>query len=309
MGQPLLSIVIPVYRGEYFMDMLVNQLIESCSKLSENFEIILVDDCGPDKSWEKIKENAGKDKRVKGVQLSRNFGQHYAITAGLDCSKGDWVVVMDCDLQDQPSEIIKLFNKAQEGYDVVLAGRYNRQDSFFKKAFSNYFYKVLSFLVGTTIDPSVANFGIYKRKVINAVVGMREHTRFFPMLIKWVGFKTCVIEVNHAARAEGKSSYSFKALLNLALSIMLSFSDKPLRLMVKFGIMVSFFAFLFALYNVIQYMRGVISVSGFASLIVSIWFLSGLIISAIGVVGLYTGRIFEQSKQRPIYIINATENY
>jgi glycosyltransferase involved in cell wall biosynthesis len=309
MGQPLLSIVIPVYRGEYFMDMLVSQLVETCRRISEDFEIILVDDCGPDKSWEKIREHAKKDIRVKGVQLSRNFGQHYAITAGLDCSKGEWIVVMDCDLQDQPAEILKLYAKAQEGYDVVLAGRYNRQDSFFKKAFSSYFYKVLSFLVGTKIDPSVANFGIYKRKVINAVVSMREHTRFFPMLIKWVGFKTCIVEVNHSARAEGKSSYSFKALLNLALSIMLSFSDKPLRLMVKFGIMVSFFAFLFALYNIIQYLRGVISVSGFASLIVSIWFLSGLIISAIGVVGLYTGRIFEQSKQRPIYIINTTENY
>jgi glycosyltransferase involved in cell wall biosynthesis len=309
MGQPLLSIVIPVYKGEFFMDTLVSQLAETCSKITEDFEIILVDDCGPDKSWEKIKENCKKDKRVKGVQLSRNFGQHYAITAGLDCSKGEWIVVMDCDLQDQPSEIMKLYAAAQEGYDVVLAGRHNRQDGFFKKLFSKYFYKVLSFLIGTNIDSSVANFGVYNRRVINAVVAMREHTRFFPMLIKWVGFKTRIVEVNHAARAEGRSSYSLSALINLALSTMLSFSDKPLRLMVKFGILVSFFAFIFALYNVVQYMRGIISVSGFASLIVSIWFLSGLIISAIGIVGLYTGRIFEQTKQRPIYIINKTENY
>lgn len=309
MSNPLVSIVIPVYKGEHFIDTLVNQLIKECSKISNEFEIILVDDCGPDKSWEKILENCKKDLRIKGIQLSRNFGQHHAITAGLDHSKGEWVFVMDCDLQDQPSEISKLYTKAIEGYDVVLAGRYNRQDSFFKKIFSKYFYKTLSFLIGTDIDASVGNYGIYNRKVINAIVSMRENIRFFPMLVKWVGFKTCVIEVKHVARTIGKSTYSLNALMKLALSIMLAFSDKPLRLMVKFGIIVSTFAFVFAIYNVIKYFSGIIFISGFASLIVSIWFLSGLTISAIGVVGLYIGRIFEQTKQRPIYIVNKIENY
>lgn len=308
MTNPLISIVIPVYNGEHFMDELVGQLIEECNKISTEFEIILVDDCGPDRSWDKIQENCKKDFRIKGIQLSRNFGQHHAITAGLDHSKGKWVFVMDCDLQDQPSEIHKLYNKALEGFDIVLAGRYNRQDSFFKRTFSKYFYKVLSFLIGTDIDPSVANYGIYNRKVIDSIVSMRENIRFFPMLVKWVGFKTCVVEVTHMARTSGKSTYSISALIQLALSIMLAFSDKPLRLMIKFGIIVSGFAFAFAVYNVIQYFRGIIFVTGFASLIVSIWFLSGLIISAIGLVGLYIGRIFEQTKQRPIYIVNKIEN-
>jgi glycosyltransferase involved in cell wall biosynthesis len=309
MGNPKLSIVIPVYKGEYFIDELVSRLINVCSSISDYFEIILVDDCGPDNSWNKISENCKKNSNVKGILLSRNFGQHHAITAGLDYSKGEWVVVMDCDLQDQPSEIEKLYKKALEGYDVVLAGRFNRQDSFLKKAFSKWFYKLLSFLIGTEINPSVANYGIYNRKVIDSIITMRENIRFFPMLVKWVGFKTCIIEINHAARTYGKSNYNLNALIKLALHIILAFSDKPLRLMVKLGIIFSSLAFIFAVYNIVQYFRGVIIVTGFTSLIVSLWFLSGVIIAAIGVVGLYIGRIFEQTKQRPIYIVNSTENY
>ena len=137
---------------------------------------------------------------------------------------------------------------------------------------------------------------------------MRENIRFFPLQVKWVGFKTYTVEVAHAARMVGESNYNFNKLFHLALSIILAFSDKPLRLMVKFGLVVSSFAFVFAIYNIIQYIRGIISVSGFASLIVSIWFLSGLIISSIGILGLYIGRIFEQTKQRPIYIVNVVQN-
>ncbi len=308
MDNSSLSIVIPVYRGEPHMDELLLQLKDECGELTNSFEIILVEDCGPDASWNKILEHCEKDSRVKGILLSRNFGQHHAITAGLDHSKGEWVVVMDCDLQDQPSEIRKLYEKAIEGYDIVLAGRFNRQDSFFKRIFSKYFYKVLSYLTGTTVDSTIGNFGIYNRKVIRSIVAMRENIRFFPMLVKWVGFKSCTISVDHAARTIGKSNYSLTALLKLALNTMLAFSDKPLRLMVKFGAIISFFAFVFAVTNIIKYFKGTIVISGFTSLIVSIWFLSGIIIIAIGIVGLYIGRIFEQTKQRPIYIVNSTAN-
>jgi glycosyltransferase involved in cell wall biosynthesis len=309
MNNLLISIVIPVYNGEFHVHELVSELTIYCGKICTDFEIILVDDCGPDNSWEKINALCKINPQVKGILLSRNFGQHHAITAGLDHAKGEWVVVMDCDLQDQPSEIHKLYSKAIEGYEVVLAARYNRQDGYFKRLFSKCFYKVLSYLTGATIDPSVANYGIYHRKVIDAITSMRENIRFFPMLVKWVGFKTAIVPIEHAARTIGKSTYSLKSLLNLALNIMLAFSDKPLRLMVKLGGGISIFSFFFAVYFIIEYFIGAIRVSGFTSLIVSIWFLSGIILSAVGVAGLYIGRIFEQTKQRPIYVVNKTENF
>jgi len=298
-----ISIVSPVYRGEKFVDELVERLHQTVSKITTDYEIILVEDCGPDASWEKIVAIAAKDSKVRGFQLSRNFGQHYAITCGLDQSVGEWVVVMDCDLQDQPEEIQMLYQKALEGYDVVLAKREQRKDSFFKKFFSKIFYRTLGYLTGSAMDEQVANFGIYHRKVVNAVCELRESIRFFPTMVQWVGFKQTAISVEHAARAEGKSSYNFKRLLVLALDIILAFSDKPIRMMIKLGVLVSFASFIMAFYFIIQYLLGHVTVPGYTSLILSVWFFSGLLLILVGVVGLYVGKTFEGVKNRPIYLI------
>ncbi|AFM03957.1 glycosyl transferase [Bernardetia litoralis DSM 6794] len=305
---PLISIVSPVYRAEKIVDKLVERISNEVSKITENFEIILVEDGSPDNSWEAIERNCAKDKRVKGIKLSRNFGQHYAITAGLDAVKGEWVVVMDCDLQDRPEEIINLYTKALEGYDVVLASRHQRQDTFFKKLFSKLFYKVLSYLTGTEQDPTIANFGIYHNKVIQAISTMRESIRYFPTMVKWVGFRRIKINVEHASREEGTTSYNFKRLLNLALDIILAYSDRPIRLTIKTGFIISCISFLFAIITIVKYFLGSISVSGYASLIISIWFFSGLIMTTLGVVGLYVGKTFEGVKNRPIYITKKTIN-
>lgn len=307
-SSPLISVVSPVYKAEAIVDLLVERLTYELSKITENFEIILVDDCGPDNSWAKIQKNSLMDKRVVGIKLSRNFGQHYAITAGLDHAKGEWVVVMDCDLQDRPEEIIKLYNKAQSGYDIVLARRYQRQDSILKKLSSKLFYKILSYLTGAKQDSTIANFGIYNRKVIEAVSNMRESIRVFPIMVRWVGFKSIAIDVVHAERAEGKSSYNFNKLFNLAIDIMLAYSDKPLRLTIKLGLLISFTAFLFTLYIVIRAISGGYTVLGYASIISSIWFLSGLIVFVLGVMGLYIGKIFQGVKNRPVYIIDSSLN-
>lgn len=308
MKEPLISIVSPVYKAEKIVDLLVQSICNEVSKITENFEIILVEDGSPDNSWAKIEENCQKDKRVKGIKLSRNFGQHYAITAGLDHTQGEWVVVMDCDLQDRPEEIPNLYNKAQEGYDVVLARRYQRQDSFFKRFFSWAFYKTLSYLTGVKHDAAVANFGIYHQKVIQAVCQMRESIRYFPTMVRWIGFKQTKLDVEHAERQEGKTSYNLKRLLNLALDIILAYSDKPIRLVIKAGFVISFMSFIFAVSIVIRYFLGEIAVSGYASLIVSIWFFSGLIMMTLGVIGLYIGKTFEGVKNRPIYIIGKKVN-
>ena len=299
----LLSIISPVYKAEKIVDELVSRISESVEEITKDYEIILVEDGSPDDSWSKIVQSARVNNKIRGIKLSRNFGQHHAITAGLDNCKGEWVVVMDCDLQDQPEEIPKLYHEALKGYDIVYARRKKRQDGFLKKLGSKVFYKLFSWLSGVSQDSSIANFGIYSGKTIEAINKMREPLRSFATMIKWVGFKSTSIEVVHAARKEGKTSYNFKKLLDLALDISLSFSDKPLRLTVKMGAIIAAAAFLFGIITIVRFVTGAIKEPGYTSLIVSIWFLCGLIIFIIGIVGLYISKVFEGVKNRPLYII------
>lgn len=304
-----ISIVVPVYYGEKMMEQLCTRLRKCLNRLGVAYEIILVDDCGPDNSWQEILRQTQKDTHTKGVKLSRNFGQHYAITAGLESALGDWVVVMDCDLQDQPEEIEHLYKKAKEGYDVVLAQRLARQDTFLKRKSSALFYAVFGYLTETNQDASIANFGIYHRKVIQAILSLQDHIRYFPTMTQWVGFKQTKIEVTHGARDSGESSYSWSSLIRLAFNNIIAFSDKPLRMTIKLGVWVSCFSFLIGLLYLFKYFRGDIVVLGFASLMISIWFLSGIIISILGMLGLYIGKIFEQVKKRPTFIIDKKINF
>jgi len=299
-----LSIVSPVYRAEKMIDELVNRLTTELSKITNDYEIILVDDCGPDNSWQKIEERSAKDARVKGIRLSRNFGQHHAITAGLDFSTGEWIVVMDCDLQDRPEEIINLYTEAQQGFDIVFARRIDRQDSFIKRKSSQFFYAVFSYLSGIKQDGTIANFGVYSRKVIDAVNSIREPMRAFSPMARWVGFNKTHLDVIHAERFEGKSSYNWEKLVNLALDIAISYSDKPLKLVIKTGLCISFLSVLYVLYALFAYFTGIFKVKGYTSLIVSIWFLAGLIIFILGVIGLYLGKTFEGVKNRPLYLVD-----
>ena len=303
-----ISVISPVYNAANVVEELVLRIENAIASLADDYEIILINDSSPDQSWECIQEICLKNKKVVGINLSRNFGQHYAITAGLDHSKGDWVVVMDCDLQDVPEEIPKLYKKARQGYDAVLAQRIRRNDKFFKKLFSNLFYKTLGFLSGTKQDNSVANFGIYNRNLINSVNTMREPIRFFPTMVNWVGFKKVKIPVKHESRKEGNSNYNFSKLFKLAFDVIITNSQKPLRISVIIGLSISFISFIVALIYFIQaYVYG-FSVSGFASLMISIWLLSGIIIATLGIVGIYVGKTFEYVKNRPIYIIKEKLN-
>ncbi len=303
-----LSIVSPVYRAEKVLDELVKRIVQNVPKEFSSYEIILVDDFSPDNSWKKIEEIAQENSYVIGIKLSRNFGQHYAITAGLNQVSGDWIVVLDCDLQDQPEEIPKLYEAAKKGFHSVLARRYNRQDSFFKRFFSKSFYSGLGYLTGSEQDASVANFGIYSKQVIQEVINLSEKIKYFPTMIKWVGFSTTKVDVEHASRSEGKSNYNLKKLLNLALDIILAYSDKPLRLIIKLGISIAFISFIMVCYTIYGKLTGLFSVTGYASLISSIWFLSGCILITLGVVGLYVGKTFEGVKNRPSYIIEKKTN-
>lgn len=305
----ILSIVSPIYKGEKMLDELVSRIEKSVSVITEDYEIIVVNDQSPDNSWEVIKGICAKDKNVKGVNLSRNFGQHYAITAGLSKSSGEWVVVMDCDLQDCPEEIPNLYNKAQEGYDSVFAQRVERQDTFAKRMSSTIFYMVFSFLTDSKQDKSVANFGIYHRRVVNAILSMGDSIRYFPIMAQWVGFRKFYLPVQHSERLEGTSGYSLYKLLKLASDNMIGFSDKPLRLMLNFGFYIVFFSLLFALWNFFKWAMGWIVVDGYTTMVISIWLAVGIITMMIGVVGIYIGKIFDRVKGRPTFIIGNTINF
>ena len=214
-----ISVIIPVYGCDKSLPKLYERLTASLESIVKKYEIILIDDCGPGNTWEIIQSIAKIDGSVKGIRLSRNFGQHIAITAGLEESIGSWVVVMDCDLQDKPEEIVKLYEKAQSGVDIVFAQRVDRQDSFFKKSASKLFYRVLGYLTETKLDYSVANFGIYDRKVINAVLSMKEVHKFFPVMVRWVGFSSASIKVSHADRIYGIQYTPFEVLLRYHLEL------------------------------------------------------------------------------------------
>jgi len=307
---PLISIISPVYGAAALLEELVQRIKNSVSRISENYEIILVEDHGPDDSWEIIRKMCATDSRVVGIRHSRNFGQQYALNCGLDHARGEWVVTLDCDLQDRPEEIPRMFDKAKEGFDIVLASRQNRQDDFLKKMFSRIFYHVLSYLTDTHLDSSVANFALYHRKVVNALKSMNDHYRYYPTMIHWIGFDLTTLEIQHASREDGKkSSYDFKKRLTLAFDTIVSFSEKPLRLTVKLGLVISLLSAFIAIWLVVRYFLFVNTVSGWTSTFVSIWFLSGLMITILGMVGIYVGKIFENVKGRPTYIIGEKINF
>ncbi len=300
----MISIVSPVYRAEKILPTLVAEIDAVMAKIGEDYEIILVDDRSPDHSWEVMKSLTSTNRNLKTYRLSRNFGQHATIMAGLSKAAGDWIVVMDCDMQDQPKEIEKLYRKALEGYDAVLARREMRLDSYFKRLTSKIFYRIFNYLAGIEINNEIANFGIYKNKVITSVLKIEDHIKFFPLFVNWVGYATTSVSVEHRHREDGKSSYSLSSLISLAFNVIISFSDKPLKIFVGFGAMISMLSIFVAAYFTISYFQGQILISGFSSIILSIWFLSGIIISCIGIVGIYLGKTFNQTKNRPVFIID-----
>lgn len=308
MNKTHICVVVPVYGCSKGLSTLCQRVKNTLEKITKDYEIILINDASPDSAWLNILKLASEDKRIKGINLSRNFGQHHAITAGINYADSDWLVVMDCDLQDKPEEIIKFYEKAQEGYDVVLGRRVERNDSFFKKTSSKLFYKIFDHFTDQKSDSAVANFGIYSKKVITNFKKFSEQNRTFPYFIKWMGFDTASIDVEHGVRDEGKSSYSLSRLVKFGLDNILAHSNKPLKYSVIFGFLLSFFSFLYGFWLIYRYMFFGIAVAGWTSTMVSIYFVGGLVFANLGVLGLYIGKIYDETKRRPIFIVKETCN-
>lgn len=303
-----LSVVIPEYKGATMIHELVRRIVTSVSTITEDYEIILVNDASPDDTWCEIEKVCAKDKRVKGLNLSRNFGQHYAITAGLAYAKGDWVVVMDCDLQDRPEEIPNLYKKAQEGYDIVFARRVVKHVGWWKRFSSVAFHVVFDWLSGRKSDPAIGNFGIYSHKAIKEFNKIPQQARSFGSILSIVGFKNGFIDVEQAESERGATSYTLAKLLKLSFDIVITNTNKPLRTAVGIGFVMSAISLLVAIYNVIARILGFIIVAGYTTTVFSIWFVGGLMLFVMGILGLYIGKIFDQVKGHPLYVVKEELN-
>lgn len=300
------SIVSPVYRAEKIVDELVRRIKLEIEKITPDFEIILVEDGSPDASWEKIKENCKKDSRVKGIKLTRNFGQHFAISAGLEASKGDYVIVMDCDLQDDPVYFPQMLKKAEEGYKIILTSKNERKHSFFKNLISKLFYIVFNFLADNKASEAsgkVGSYSLISREVVNEYIKIGDYKRHYLMLLRWLGFEIAYIPIEHNKRFEGNSSYNLKKLMIHALDGITAQSDKLLRLTAIFGFLLSLISIIATLFVIVSYLISPFQ-AGWASLFVLTLFIGGMIILSIGISGIYIGRIFEQTKNRAKYIVD-----
>ena len=296
-----LSVVIPAFQAEQTIELLMTRLSATLKNLGLYYEIIIVEDGSTDETWNIIQEFAFKEDGITGVKFSRNFGQHNAISAGLAIAKGDWVVVMDCDLQDQPEEIPKLFAKAQEGFDIVVGQKIVRRDNNFKVKTSKMFYKVFWALTGLSFEKGTGNFGIYRKKVIEAVLLFKENFRPFPIVVKVVGFRRTAIEIEHAQRHTGRSTYNNFSLLKGAVDTIIYYSHRPIWLFLIVGL--GIVAFLFFLITAILFLTLKITI---LDLIILLIVLMSFVSINIAMIGVYVSRLFIELKKRPSYIIEKT---
>ncbi|HRO41237.1 MAG TPA: glycosyltransferase family 2 protein [Flavipsychrobacter sp.] len=302
MGIRKLSIVSPVYKAENIVDELVRRIVVEAEQITLDYEIILVEDGGGDNSWQKIEANCVANPKVKGIKLGRNFGQHYAITAGLEYSKGKTVIIMDCDLQDNPASIHTILDKMKEGFDIVFTKRIKRSHGFFKEFSAKLYNYFIGVFADKNFDVNTGSMIGVGRNAVNAFLQLKEKDRLYIQLFKWVGFRQAYVYVAHDKRFEGKSTYSLGRMISLAVQGLTSHSNKLLKLSVYLGFLLATCSFLVALVIVVLYFVKGFS-PGWPSLFVAISFATGVILVSNGILGLYIGKTFEQSKNRPLFII------
>lgn len=312
---PEISVVVPIYNEQENIPELYNRLTAVLSGLCERegfaqdaYEVVLVDDGSKDDSWNLIQGLHAKDNRLKGLKFSRNFGHHFAITAGMDFAKGKAVVMLDGDLQDPPEEIVKLYDKYKEGYDIVYGIRKNRQDPPVKKALSFMFWWIINKVSGIEMPINQTMLRIISRVMVDSLKEMREYSRFVHGMMAWVGFESTQIEVVHDSRKKGVSKYNLLSQIRLALHAITSFSIFPLRLAAYFGFVIAALSFLVGVYYIYRKIFYDFPVSGWASIMVSVFFMGGVQLLVLGTIGEYLGKIYRQSQQRPLYILKEVLN-
>lgn len=303
-----LSIVIPIYNEEAVLEPLLKRLDQLIQKIPEKTEIIFVDDGSQDKSFEILEQICAENTHKKLIKFSRNFGHQYAVTAGLKAATGKGVVVIDADLQDPPETILDLIKVWQSGFDVVHAVRKDRAgETRFKLITAHFFYKILDQITETPIVRNCGDFRLMDQKVVQVLNSLPERHRFLRGLSSWVGFRqSCVFYERHA-RAAGHTKYTFKKMMNLATNAITSLSDMPLKISFFLGLFVSIFSFLSLFIILILKVWGIYFVKGWVSLLLAISFSNGILMIMVGFLSIYVGRIFEEIKGRPLYIIEKTK--
>lgn len=303
LNHPILSIVIPICNEQENIQELYTRLVLTLANTEPDFEIIFVDDGSRDGSLEILARFAQNDARVAVVSLARNFGHQPAISAGLDQARGNAVVVMDGDLQDPPEVLGQFIAKWREGHDVVYAIRGQRKESWFKRAAYKAFYRVMRRVANIAIPLDAGDFCIMDRRVVDLVINMPERNRFVRGIRSWVGLNQVGVEYERGARHAGETKYSFGRLVTLALDGLVSFSFVPLRVISLAGIGVSILSIMLAVIYTVQKLFWGLDPPGFPTTIVAIFFLAGIQLITIGVIGEYVGRIFEEVKRRPMYVV------
>ncbi len=299
-----ISVVSPVFKAEKILTELVKRIDVMMQDAHLRYELILVNDSSPDNSWEVMKRLVNLYPELKLIELSRNFGQHYAIRAGVDYAVGEYVIVMDCDLQDDPNAITALYQKAREGFEIVAARRMQREDHIFKRILSKLFFSFYSYWTETKIDGSIGNFAIYHRNVIDAYQKISERGQSLVLFSRWLGFSQTSILVKHRKRHEGKTSYNFSRLINLAIENIISQSNKPLRVSIKFGFTMTILSFSYGVYLIARRFMFDVPI-GWTSIMVAIFFVAGLLFANLGLLGMYLGKVYDETKGRPLYIIKS----
>jgi dolichol-phosphate mannosyltransferase len=300
---PEISVVVPAYGCRDCLEALCGRLDSVLSTLVPSHEVILVDDRSPDASWPIIEALAQRYRAVRGIRLSRNFGQQIAITAGLEASRGNYVVVMDCDLQDPPERIPDLYHEVRRGHDLVMAKRVERTHSPFRLAAAKGYYALMHRLTGQAVDGQYGAFSILSRKVVTAFLTLRERERHYILILSWLGFDRGTIEYAHESRHAGRSSYDFVKLAKHALGGMFFHTSVFLNWIMYAGLFFTATSFAIGTYFIYRYFVSA-SLPGWTSLVVAVLFSTGLILASIGAVGLYISRIFDMSKGRPLYIVD-----
>jgi len=304
-----LSVVIPAYNEEENLPTLYARLTATLAPLGLDYEIVFVNDGSQDRTLALLRDLADRDPRVIVVDLARNFGHQVAISAGLDHSRGAAVIIMDADLQDPPEVLPQFIARWREGYDVVYAIREQRKEGPLKRAAYALFYRLLKRIAHIDIPLDAGDFCIMDRRVVDLLNGMPERNRFVRGIRTWVGFNQTGLAYERHARHAGKPKYTFKKLIYLALDGLISFSFVPLRMISLAGLAVSLLSILIAIAYTIQKLTIGLSPPGFATLVVAIFFLAGIQLITIGVIGEYVGRIFEEVKARPLYVARQVYRY
>lgn len=302
-----ISVIIPVLNEEQNVYELYNRLSTVLKAICSSYEILLIDDGSKDNTLFAIEKIAAEDTAIKYISFSRNFGNQAALFAGLEKCSGRYIVLIDGDLQDPPEIIVQLFNRLKEGYNVVYAKRSVRKgETFLKKITAKFFYRILNKITSTNIPVDTGDFRIMDRQVANELLRMKEHNKFLRGQIAWLGFKESFISYNREERKTGSSGFSYSKMFRFAVDGVTGFSNLPLKFVSIMGIVVSFFAFLFIIYVLIAKFIWGHTITGWASIMVTILFLGGIQLLSIGIIGEYIIRINDSVRNRQLYVIDKT---